>query len=171
MKAVLYNYEIYPLAFPVGKQVTLTVKPLGDHAAFSGEYRVLIHRVDAGNPNMALYSRNKTEYAVTPDADGCLRMDYTAEAECQHFVRIYQGEKQLAELSVYALEPDLACRRPFRGDLHIQTSELKLRPGQVRFPAGLPPSSGSLKACCLAVPICVNVRHYYMPLRLKMQGV
>ena len=74
MKAVLYNYDIYPLVFPVGKQVTLTVKPLGDHAAFSGEYRVLIHRVDAGNPNMALYSRNKTEYAVTPDADGCLRI-------------------------------------------------------------------------------------------------
>ena len=121
MKAVLYNYDIYPLAFPVGKQVTLTIKPLGDHAAFSGEYWALIHRVDAGNPNMALYSRNKTEYAVTPDADGCLRMDYTAEAECQHFVRIYQGEKQLAELSVYALEPDLACRRPFRGDLHIHT--------------------------------------------------
>ena len=121
MKEVLYQYDIYPLVFPVGKPVKLTIKPLGVHKAFSGEYKVLIHRLDAGNPKQEIFRWNQTEYLVEPEEDGCLRVEYTAEVECEHLVRIFKDENRLAQLSVYALDKDLACRRPYRGDLHMHT--------------------------------------------------
>jgi len=34
---------------------------------------------------------------------------------------LYQGDKYLFQLNLYALEADLACRLPLRGDLHLHT--------------------------------------------------
>ena len=33
MKRELINYDIFPKVIPTGKEVTITVKPLGGHAA------------------------------------------------------------------------------------------------------------------------------------------
>ena len=121
MKQVLYDYDVFPMTFPVGKAVTLTVKPLGAHVAFSGEYQVSVHRLNAGGLSEAFTAWNKTEYTLCPDADGCLRFEYTAAEECEHFIRICKDGRRLAQLSVYALDEDLACRIPLRGDLHMHT--------------------------------------------------
>ena len=109
------------MVFPVGKAVTLTVKPLGAHVALNGEYRVSVHRLNAGGIGEAFTAWNKTEYTLTPDADGCLRFEYTAQAESEYFIRVCKEDRRLAQLSVYALDADLACRRPYRGDLHMHT--------------------------------------------------
>ena len=39
MNQLLYNYDIYPKVFPVGKPVEITIRGLGEHALFSGGYR------------------------------------------------------------------------------------------------------------------------------------
>ena len=121
MKQVLYDYDVFPMVFPAHEEVELTVRPLGAHAAFDGEYLVSVHRLDSGCLYHEHYAGNKTEYTVTPDAEGSLRIVYTAEAEGELFVRIAKGEKRIAQLCVYALEKDLACRLPLRGDLHMHT--------------------------------------------------
>ena len=47
MKMELYNYAITPIVFPEGREVEITVRPLGDHAAFRQEsYTILLHEID-----------------------------------------------------------------------------------------------------------------------------
>ena len=114
MNQLLYNYDIYPKVFPVGKPVDITIRGLGEHALFSGGYKVAVLRLDAGLD---------AEYDVTAGADNTLRITYTAPAECEYFLRVFRAgeDRKLFQLPVYALDPDLACRIPLRGDLHMHT--------------------------------------------------
>ena len=121
MKQELYNYDIFPKVFPVGSATEITVKPLGKHTAFSGAYRVVVQRLDAGSLGYDFAEWNHTDYDLTPGEDGALRFTYTADAECEHFVRIYKDDRRILQLSVYALADDMACRIPLRGDLHMHT--------------------------------------------------
>jgi len=121
MKQVLYDYDIFPLVFPVGDPTELTIKPLGIHAAFSGAYRVTVMRVDVGSPKYEFSAWNHTDYDLTPDMDGCIRFTYTAEAENELIVRIFKEDKRIMQCSLYALAEDMACRIPLRGDLHMHT--------------------------------------------------
>lgn len=121
MKQELYNYDIFPMVFPVGEATEITVKPLGKHSAFSGDYRIVVQRLDAGSLGYDFAKWNHTDYDVTPGEDGALRFTYTADVECEHFVRIYKDDKRILQLPVYALAEDLACRIPLRGDLHMHT--------------------------------------------------
>lgn len=116
MKIELYNYDIYPMVFPAGKEVEFTVKPLGAHVAFNGEYTIWIRRYDSGE-----CSEEKTVFNCTTADDGCLRFKFTAESECEHAVFIRKDDHEVVKLNIYALESDLACRYPFRGDLHMHT--------------------------------------------------
>ncbi|MBO5778334.1 MAG: hypothetical protein J6R82_02070 [Clostridia bacterium] len=121
MKQELYQYDIYPLVFPVGKEMEFTVKPLGTRESFHGEYTVTIHRIDAGAPHQSFSRWNSTELAVHTDEDGALRFRYTADTECEHYVRIFSEGKRKVQLPIYAVDADLACRYPLRGDLHMHT--------------------------------------------------
>lgn len=122
MNQLLYNYDIYPKVFPVGQPVDITIRGLGEHAKFSGEYRIVVLRLDA-DTSRGYIGQNGTEYTVTAGADNTLRINFTAQVECEHFVRVFRPgeERRMFQLSVYALNPDLACRIPLRGDLHMHT--------------------------------------------------
>lgn len=117
----LHNYDIYPKVFPVGKEVSITIKPLGKHVRFTGDYKLVVQRLDSGSAHFTFSSWNHTDFNLKPHEDGCLHFTYTAQAECEHFVRIYKDDKRIAQLSVYALNEDLSQRLPFRGDLHMHT--------------------------------------------------
>ena len=121
MKYDLYNYDIFPKVFPVGSATEITIKPLGKHSAFNGNYRVVVQRLDAGSLGYDFAKWNHTDYDLTPCEDGALRFTYTAGVECEHFVRIYKDDKRILQMSVYALADDMACRIPLRGDLHMHT--------------------------------------------------
>jgi len=123
MKTELHNYDIFPKVFPIGREISITIKPLGCHAAFRNEeHRITVHSLADGTPARAYNSWNSKEYKVTPCEDGCLRFANTFDSECEYFVRIHNAEgRRILQLSVYALAEDLACRLPFRGDLHMHT--------------------------------------------------
>ncbi len=120
MKSELYNYDIYPKVFPVGEPTEITVKGLGEHSKFTGDYRVTVHRIDSGSPGNAFSSWNHTDFDLTA-VDGKLTFTYTADTECEHFVRIFKDDRRVVQLCLYALAEDMACRLPFRGDLHMHT--------------------------------------------------
>ena len=84
MKMELYNYAITPIVFPEGREVEITVRPLGDHAAFRQEsYTILLHEIDD------MYSkRNQKLENVKPCEDGCLRFSAVFTGEREHFVYI-----------------------------------------------------------------------------------
>ena len=123
MKIELHDYDIYPKVFPVGISAEITVRPQGVHAAFSGEYKIMVQRLDSGSVNFDFSAWNHTDYEVSPCDDGCLRFCYTADNEGELAVRIYKkdSDQRVVQLNLYALESDLAERIPLRGDLHIHT--------------------------------------------------
>lgn len=121
MKQELYNYDIYPKVFPIGSPTEITVKPLGEHVKFTGNYRVVVQRIDSGSAGTPFSAWNHTDFDLTTGEDGALRFTYTAEAECEHFVRVCKDDKRVVQLAVYALADDMACRVPLRGDLHMHT--------------------------------------------------
>ena len=121
MKQVHYDYDIFPLVFPKGDATEITVKPLGIHAAFPEVCRVMVMRVDSGSPSYEFNAWNHADYEVSPCADGCIRFTYTAQAEGELIVRVFKGDQRLIQFSLYALDDDLACRIPLRGDLHMHT--------------------------------------------------
>lgn len=120
MKQELYNFDIFPKVFPVNREVAITVKPQSVNHAFSGDYTVRVCLVSAGDPNREFNAGNTWDIPAAAH-DGCLKFKYTAPSECEYFVRIIKEDRQVVQLSVYALEDDLACRIPLKGDLHMHT--------------------------------------------------
>lgn len=121
IKLELTNYDIFPKVFPCDKEIEITVKPLGLHVAFSGEYTIGLRELTQGNNLRYPERKNLVEYKVTPDADGCLRFKHSFRGEQEHYVDIMKDDKRVVRLSVYSLLPDLVGRYPFRGDLHMHT--------------------------------------------------
>ncbi len=117
----LFNYDIFPKVFPGEKEIEVTVKPLGAHAEFKGEYTIWVKALTQGNIRDYKERNNLVEYKVSPDADGCLRFKHTYHGEQEHFVEVLKDGKRVVRLSVYSLNPDMVGRYPFRGDLHMHT--------------------------------------------------
>ncbi len=120
MKLDLYDYDVYPKVFPVGVPTEITVKGLGGRMDLSGDYKISVQRLDSGSTYYAFTSWNHVDYNLTA-VEGELKFTFTAEAECEHFVRIFKDDKRIVQLSVYALAEDMADRIPLRGDLHMHT--------------------------------------------------
>lgn len=125
MKTELHYYDIYPKVFPTGKEVEITVRPLGDHAKFEDPDNLVIYvlGINDGNIRDFPYRKNNKTVDFTVDADGVFRFKNTFEKEQQYFIRFCDREtdKRLVQLCVYAVEDDLVGRYPFIGDLHMHT--------------------------------------------------
>lgn len=121
VKLELYNYDIFPKVFPCDEEIEITVKPLGAHVAFDGEYTVEVRALTEGNSQRYPERNNLVSYPCTPEADGAIRFSHTFKGEQEHYVDIVKDGKRLVRLSVYSLLPDLVGRYPFRGDLHMHT--------------------------------------------------
>jgi len=72
MKPVLYNYDIFPKVFIENTEKLITIKPLGDHAAFTKdkEYVIRVFKVSQSNPKRYPERGGKYAFTVIPDADG-----------------------------------------------------------------------------------------------------
>ena len=117
----LFNYDIFPKVFECEKETEVTIKPLGAHVEFKGEYTIWVKALTQGNIRDYKERNNLVEYKVNPDADGCLRFKHVYHDEQEHFVEIYKDAKRVVRLSVYSLASDMVGRYPFRGDLHMHT--------------------------------------------------
>ena len=123
MEAVMYNYDIFPKVFPAGKEVTVTIKPLGYHADFKNpdDIELKIFGLDDGNPRD--YPHRGNGYAIPFEFDGCIKFTHAFPREQQYYIRVFEKSsgKRLVQLSVYALNADLCGRYPLIGDLHMHT--------------------------------------------------
>lgn len=119
----LHDYDIFPKVFPCEREVTVTIKPLGDHAAFAAGSALSVQICPhlKGKPADYPTTAQWWEFPVKTDEDGCIRFDFAFPGEQEHFVRVLSGGKRLVQLSVYSLYEDLCGRYPFVGDLHMHT--------------------------------------------------
>ncbi len=121
-KTELYDYDIYPKVFPVGKEVTVTIKPMGLHAAFTeSSYEMLLCPMEQGTPRDYPHGSGFEQFELIPEADGCLRFTHTYAEEEEYYIRLFVDHKRLMQLSVYAVKEDLCGRYPFVGDMHMHT--------------------------------------------------
>lgn len=125
MKTVLYDYDVYPKVFPVGKEVTVTIRPLGAHAAFREPDRMTLNifGLDDGVPRYYELSANGQAVPFVCGEDGCIRFTHAFASEQRYLLRLLDREtgKKLHEFCVYAVDEDLCGRYPFVGDLHVHT--------------------------------------------------
>ena len=124
MRTTLHYYDIFPKVFPAGKEMTVTIKPLGAHAECKDPEKIYlaIYGLDDGNPRDYPYRKNGTQVPFVFDGKD-LKFTYTFPREQQYFIRIFDKEtnKRLLQMSVYALDEDLCGRYPLIGDLHMHT--------------------------------------------------
>lgn len=116
------KFDIFPLVFPVGEKVEFCIKALAKKKSLIGEYTLKILRLDAGSPREEFYKNNCIEIKCKTDENGNLKFNFTAEVECEHYVRIFDGEKRVEQLAIYAVDGELATRLPLRGDFHVHTT-------------------------------------------------
>ena len=117
MKTVLHDYDIYPKIIGTGNKTGITIRPLGQHAAFTEEpQRVTVVPMNGTLRNLpgAAYP----EYAVAPE-NGLLTFTHHFQKEGEYMVVI--GAENPVELHVYALDADLLPYRPYIGDLHLHS--------------------------------------------------
>lgn len=123
MKTELHNYDIYPKVFLLGEAVTITIKPLGDHVAFTGSEEFALisvaHGAVADYPGRA----NHRKLETTLGADGCIRFSHIFPEEGEYLIRLLPDDRRRrrVDLSVYALAEDMKGRYPYRGDLHMHS--------------------------------------------------
>ena len=116
------KFDIFPLVFPVGENVEFCIRALAKRNSFAGEYTLKILRLDAGSPDEEFYKNNLKKIDLSTDSEGNLKFNFTADGECEYYVRIYKGEQRVEQLSIYAVDGELATRYPLRGDFHVHTT-------------------------------------------------
>ena len=116
------KFDIFPLIFPINEKIDFTIKSLGVKRSLQGEYTITVHHANAGSPNELFSAWNTTNYTCKTEQEKELSFAYTADTEGEYFVRIHKNGERIAQLNVYALDKDLSCRYPLRGDFHIHTN-------------------------------------------------
>ena len=125
MKQELYNFDIFPKVFLCDREQTVSVQPLGDHAAaVLGSVCVIeIRKVDRDNYQHYPEISDRVCMEKAVDDDGILRFSAMFRGEGEYFIWLSdtQNPDKKVRLSVYALEADMAHRLPYRGDLHVHS--------------------------------------------------
>ncbi|MDI9498601.1 MAG: hypothetical protein QM270_09005 [Bacillota bacterium] len=123
MKTELHNYDIYPKVVLLGDAVTITIRPLGDHVAFTGEEEFILISIAHGAVSAYPERGNYRKLAVSLGDDGCVRFTHVFPEEGEYLIRmLLPGRRnRRIDLSVYALAEDMRGRYPFRGDLHMHS--------------------------------------------------
>jgi hypothetical protein len=133
MKAVLYNYDIFPMVFLGDREQEITIQPLGAHTAFEQGhvYTVKIDKHAQSRPHIYPERGNLTCIEVVPSEDGCLHFSAFFEGEGEFRVNVYDNpeEKSRCCMGVFSLHEDMAGRIPQRGDLHMHTCRSDGREG------------------------------------------
>lgn len=121
MRTELYNYDIFPKVVTAGKEVEITIRPLGLQSAFAEETVLKVYPLQERIYELDETPRQRAEYKLTPCADGCLRFSHTFYGEQEYYILINEDTRKAVRLSVYAVEGDLVGKIPLMGDLHLHT--------------------------------------------------
>ncbi|MBS7263139.1 MAG: hypothetical protein KIG36_05995 [Eubacteriales bacterium] len=141
----LTNYKLTPSVVEVGRPTEITISPRGDNVYFSDDavYLLDIHGVaDATGKLNGAHGKRRELRAE----NGVLRFTETFEREQQYALKLTLPEEQqycsnpyyqppahgrvprpkdqrYPVLYLYALESDLYCLRPYKGDFHLHSSD------------------------------------------------
>ncbi len=124
MTDFLRDYDVFPLAFPVNKEVTIHIRPLGCDQEFTPgkTYAGEICAINGGSPSQHPATADFKNFTIVCNNDGGFDITHTFDSEQQYFIRLDNDDNRRKEFSVYAVNEDMQGRYPLRGDLHIHTT-------------------------------------------------
>ena len=98
MKTELHYYDIYPKVFPTGKEIEITVKPLGDHAKFKNPENVVLRVLGIEDGHIRDFPKRNNNQAVdyTVDEDGTIRFKRVFAKEQQYLPYYLYRQKNMA---------------------------------------------------------------------------
>ena len=124
MKEELCYYEVAPSVVPVGRPARVTLRPKGQHAAFSGGvFGIVPVPLDIGcdiTENTPWYEGLHIPEIRAESRDGTLTFEHAFEAEGEYKLLIGRPgeEKAWLALRIYALCDDLYALRPYKLETH-----------------------------------------------------
>ena len=100
MKTDLYYYDVYPRVIPAGQTSRITIRPLGKQSAFHPDTELEVKPLN--DRNFDFDGREKVEkvLSLSPEADGCLRFDFSFEMESEYFLSFQDQKLGKVRLSV-----------------------------------------------------------------------
>ena len=131
----LAYYDVSPRIVKAGEKTTVTIRPLGGHAAFKAGVALAVQFLPVENSREPVFDYDIVE--AVADADGCLRVSYCFGDEQEYYLRVFHPEEvdmkadflrnrydpgRGRTFHLYALNPDLYGRRPYKGDLHSHST-------------------------------------------------
>lgn len=124
MKLAHLFYECTPQIVPANQLTEITIRPLYDHVAFTKEADYRVTLIPISGSDQQTNRKDCPATAVTLQ-DGCIKCSLMFETEQEYILLLQKnpdgknGAK--AEFRIYALEPDLFARRPYKGDTHMHS--------------------------------------------------
>jgi hypothetical protein len=113
-------FDIFPRIVPAGSETILTVRPLFAHVGFKADETIAAALIPVEGLSGQVSWREGPKQSLKP-VDGCLRIACRFEAEQEYLLVLERQGKMPVEFRLFALEPDLYQRRPFKGDFHMHT--------------------------------------------------
>lgn len=121
MKKELRYYEVFPVVVRAGSRVEVTVRPLFDHVWFTpGQALRVSLRPAEGLAGQTDWGEGEAQL-VSVGEDGGLRIPCAFEREQEYLLIVERVDLPPLNFRLYALEEDLFCRLPWRGDLHMHS--------------------------------------------------
>ena len=128
------NYAVYPSVVPADRESRVTIVPTENaHLLFDGEtYNLTFIAVNGDEDYYHSPHSHKKLSAVAEN--GVISVSFTFEGEGEHLILLNrEGSKNVYELNVYSLYPDLLSKRVLKGDFHSHS----YRSDGARDPAAL----------------------------------
>lgn len=113
-------YDLYPQIVPAGRETTIVIRPLFDHVAFAAEEEIGVSLVPVGGHPGEVRWDETLRMSFRP-VNGELRVPCHFDGEQEYVLALEPSGRRPVEFHLYALEPDLLARRPFKGDFHMHT--------------------------------------------------
>jgi hypothetical protein len=115
-------FDIFPRVVRANSSQTITVRPLFGHAAFQpgAEWTVALIPCEgvAGQVGWSV-----PQHWTLQAQDGALIVPCAFGSEQEYTLTLEGPDRQKVDFRLFALEPDLFARKPYKGDFHMHTNQ------------------------------------------------
>ncbi|MEG0014898.1 MAG: PHP domain-containing protein [Cellulosilyticaceae bacterium] len=121
MKKELELYDIYPKVVKSHTESMITIESIdySTHFIEGKDYTVMVLPLFESVQNEIGQSYFQTTVTAVNNK---LVINYLFGNEQEHYIRVLDDAGKISvQLSIYALDPDLYSRKPYKGDLHVHT--------------------------------------------------
>ena len=126
MKKELHDFEITPICFLTGRDVTLSLRATNEKRLLRAgrEYSVIILEFSRSEEERFSGTGCTRTLDLTADGDNVLRIRASFEREGMYLIHVKDRveDRGIGEFRVYALDEDMKGLYPFRGDFHMHTN-------------------------------------------------